>query len=144
MWVLTALALTLAAESQSCFDSFDSVLAAHLGAIHGRDLSSYMSTIAPREDQLMVLPDGSRWNSRAAIEQGHQDWFADTSWRFDTEEIRRDVRENWALVVYEVRVNRPKRPGAPFLLSMLFAPETDGCWYLQHDQNTLLPATDGD
>jgi len=135
------LMIGLANQAQTCWTDFDSVRAAHVAAIANRDLDSYMATIAPREAQMMVLPDGTRWESRQAIREGHREWFSDLSWRFDTAELRRDVREHWGLIVYEVRVNRPDKVGEPFLLSMLFAPEVDGCWYLQHDQNTLLPST---
>jgi hypothetical protein len=98
-----------------------------------------MSTIAPRDEQMMILPDGSSWNSTDDIREGHKEWFKDTTWNFNKTLVRKDARDHWGLAVYRVSVDRPDKPGAPFLLSMLFAPEENGCWYLQHDQNTLLP-----
>ncbi len=137
------LAITLhppAAKASECATSFAEVMSRHLNAIQQRDLVAYMSTIAPDDDLLMILPDGSSWDTRQAIEQGHQQWFSDTSWVFDAELVKQNVQSQFALTVYRVSVNRPERPGQPFLLSMLFAPAEDGCWYLRHDQNTLLPA----
>jgi ketosteroid isomerase-like protein len=127
------------ADENQCSETFDSVVAQNVQAIQSRDLPRYMQTLAPREAHLMILPNGARLRSRAAIESMHRDWFADASWTFNAKEIHRDVRSEWGLVVFEVSVDRPDKPGVPFILSMLFAPEADGCWYLQHDQNTLLP-----
>ena len=125
--------------SDVCSRTFTDVVDRHVAAVKGRELTTYMHTLAPRDDHLMILPNGARLRSRSAIESMHKEWFADPTWAFNTKEIRRDVRDDWGLVVYEVSVDRPNKPGNPFLLSMLFAPESDGCWYLQHDQNTLLP-----
>lgn len=138
--LLLSILLIGTAHAQQCATSFPSVLQQHLAAIKDRDLESYMMTVAPEESQLMILPDGSSWNSRAEIRAGHAAWFADQSWQFNTSLVRQELTEHWGLVVYRVTVDRPAKPGSPFLLSMLFAPEKNGCWYLQHDQNTLLPA----
>lgn len=126
----------LAAEK--CARSFSRVVEMHTGAVENRDLETYIATIAPRAEQMMILPDGSYLKSLEQINEWHQAWFADSSWVFNTTLVRKDERTNWGLVVYKVTVDRADKPGSPFLLSMLFAPEQDGCWYLQHDQNTVI------
>lgn len=123
----------------ACSKTFDDAIYQQLTALDERDLEAYMSTVPAHQDQLVILPDGNIWTTRNEIEQGHQEWFKDTSWVFNRELIRKDVRKSWGLAVYRVSVDRPDSPGKPFLLSMMYAPEDDGCWYLQHDQNTLLP-----
>lgn len=127
-----------AAHSVECAKTFDAVVETHTGAVENRDLDTYIATIAPRPEQMMILPDGSYFKSLTEIEEWHEDWFSDTSWRFNKSLVRKDERSTWGLVVYRVTVDRADKPGNPFLLSMLFAPEEDGCWYLQHDQNTLV------
>ncbi|GHA01412.1 hypothetical protein GCM10008090_08190 [Arenicella chitinivorans] len=137
--LLLAVLPRMSNAAEACGRSFSDVVERHLAAVKTRDLVTYMQTLAPRDDQLMILPNGARLRSTSAIESMHREWFADSTWQFNTREVRRDVRDHWGIVVYEVSVDRPNKPGDPFLLSMLFAPESDGCWYLQHDQNTLLP-----
>lgn len=127
------------ASAGDCPTAFEAALSQQLTALDKRDLAAYMRVIPLRDKQLMILPDGSTWNSRSQIEKGHEEWFKDESWVFQRELLRKDVRREWGLAIYRVSVDRPDKPGSPFLLSMLFAPEKDGCWYLQHDQNTLLP-----
>ena len=142
-WLLSLALLYAAGDEKpalTCARSFDEVLDRHVTAIKQRDLPAYMSTIEPRDERLMILPDGSMWQSPAEIEAGHKQWFADPTWQFNNTLMRKVARLSLGLVVYEVRVDRPDKPGSPFLLSMLFAPESDGCWYLLHDQNTPLPA----
>lgn len=122
----------------TCLESFDAAVEQQLTALDNRDLSAYMSAIPLREEQLMILPDGSTWTTRAEIERGHEQWFKDKTWVFKRDILRKDVRDNWGVVVYSVTVERPESLDNSFFLSMMFAPESDGCWYLQHDQNTLL------
>lgn len=122
----------------ACAESFSTVLERHVNAIKQRDLQTYMSTISPTESQLVILPDGSTWNSRNEVEEGHKQWFADKTWEFNIAEVQRKERADWGLVVYRASVDRPQQAGKPFLLSMMFASAPDGCWYLEHDQNTLL------
>ncbi len=129
------------AAKEACPKSFDESLSQQLKALDNRDLALYMGTIPPREDQLMILPNGSIWTTRVEIEQGHQEWFKDDTWVFERELQRKDVRSDWGVVVYRVSIDRPDSLGKPFLLSMLFASEPNGCWYLQHDQNTLVQET---
>jgi ketosteroid isomerase-like protein len=136
---LITLLLSLPASATTCATSFYSALVQQLDALDNRDLEAYMGVIPARTDQLMILPDGSTWTSREEIKRNHKEWFEDKSWIFNKELVRKDVREHWGLAVYRVTVDRPDKPGTPFLLSMVFAPEQDGCWYLQHDQNTALP-----
>lgn len=123
----------------TCPKSFDAAVDQQLNALDNRDLSAYMATIPPRDEQLMILPDGSTWTTRTEIEHGHKEWFKDKTWVFERSVLRKDVRDNWGVVVHSVTIKRPAAPDNSFLLSMMFAPESDGCWYLQHDQNTQLP-----
>jgi hypothetical protein len=129
----------LAQANQVCPKSFDAAVSQQLTALDNRDLEAYMGAIPPRDDQLMILPDGNTWAARSEIARGHEEWFKDKSWVFKRELLRKDVRDTWGVVVYRAVVERPEQPGNPFLLSMMLAPEANGCWYLQHDQNTLLP-----
>ncbi len=134
------IALSLQAKAQeSCQLSFETALDQLMAALYDRNLKQYMSILPDHEDQLVILPDGNTWATRTEIEKGHEQWFKDKTWELNRELIRKDVRDMWGLVVYRVSVDRPNSPGKPFLLSLMFAPEQDGCWYLQHDQNTLLP-----
>lgn len=128
----------LSEAQETCAKSLDESIQTQLTALDKRDLAAYMQIIPAREDQLVILPDGSTWATRSEIEQGHKEWFKDETWVFNRELVRKDPREHWGVVVYHVTVDRPDAPGKPFLLSMMFAPEADGCWYLQHDQNTVL------
>lgn len=122
-----------------CSRTFETAVERQLTALDERDLEAYMAGLPERKEQLIILPDGDTWSSRDEIREGHEQWFKDKSWVFNRELLRKHTQDNWGVVVYRAMVNRPDKPGAPFLLSMMFASEKDGCWYLQHDQNTLLP-----
>jgi len=135
---------TTSIAADECSTTFNSVLERHTGALDARNLDTFIATIAPRDEQMMILPDGSYWQSIDAIRDGHKAWFDDKTWVFNKTLVRKDKRSTWGLVVYKVTVDRPQKPGNPFLLSMLFAPEDNGCWYLQHDQNTLLPIAENE
>lgn len=137
--ILIVLNSEISLAAQTCPKSFAAAVKQQLVALDTRDLAAYMGAIPPREEQLMILPNGSTWTARSEIERGHEEWFRDKTWVFKRELLRKDVRDNWGVVVYRSVVDRPDSPGKPFLLSMMFAPEDNGCWYLQHDQNTLLP-----
>lgn len=126
------------ALAEVCANNFDTAVDTHTSALENRDLDTFIATIAPRSEQMMILPNGSYFKSLGEISDWHKEWFADTSWSFNKSLVRKDKRPTWGLVVYQVTVDRPDKPGSPFLLSMLFAPEENGCWYLQHDQNTLI------
>jgi len=88
-----------AALAEECAKTFDSVVDIHTSAVENRDLESYIATIAPRSEQMMILPNGSYFESLDEISDWHKEWFTDTSWSFN---------------------------------------KSLGCWYLQHDQNTLI------
>ena len=139
VFLFVVLSVQAAEATQTCPKTFDAAVSQQLTALDNRDLEAYMGAIPPREEQLMILPNGDTWTARSEIESGHEEWFKDKTWVFERKLQRKDVRDNWGVVVYRAVVNRPDSPGSPFLLSMMFAPEDNGCWYLQHDQNTLLP-----
>lgn len=138
VFFLVALLVQGVEAKVECPASFDAAVEQQLTALDHRDLAAYMGAIPLREQQLMILPDGNTWATREEIERGHEQWFKDETWVFKRELVSKDVRDNWGVVIYRSAVDRPNAPGSPFLLSMMFAPE-GGCWYLQHDQNTLLP-----
>lgn len=139
MGTLIALAMGSATDSSSgCINSFAAVHEIHVTAILERDLDAYRATLGNYDGKMMILPDGNVWDTTAEVVEGHVQWFADSSWTFDHRLVHTLASDSFGLAVHEVRVNRPEQPGEPFLLSMLFAPDTTGCWTLIHDQNTPL------
>jgi len=139
IFLLVIFTVHISEAAITCPRSFEAAVDQQLTALDNRDLTAYMGAIPPRDEQLMILPNGNTWTTRSEIERGHKEWFKDKTWTFKRERQHQDVRDNWGVVVYRARISRPDSPGNPFLLAMMFAPEPDGCWYLQHDQNTLLP-----
>lgn len=127
------------AQTSPCSTSFTAIHQQHVEAIVGRDLEAYKATLGDYDGKMMILPDGSVWDSTNDVIEGHIEWFADTSWTFDHELVHTQESDGYGLAVHEVRVNRPEKPGKPFLLTMVFAPDDGGCWKLVHDQNTPLP-----
>lgn len=136
---LFILSTQIVSASESCPQSLEAAVDQQFNALDSRDLAAYMDVLPARKEQLMILPDGSRWTSRKEIEEGHREWFEDKTWLFKRKLLRKDVRDNWGVVTYQVSIERPNNPGRPFILSMILSSEENGCWYLQYDQNTLLP-----
>lgn len=136
--ILTFTGTSISSADEVCATSFDDAVEQHLTALDNRDLNSYLGTLPERQKQLVILPDGTTWSTLEEITLAHQQWFLDETWVFNRKLRHRSLTANWGIAVYEVSVDRPDSPGEPFLLSLMFSPEEDGCWYLQHDQNTLI------
>lgn len=112
----------------------------HLSAIRNRDLTSYAATL--HDDVLVVLPTGTRFEGRAAVEDFHRDFFADPDWSQAMTEVRLTVTESTASALYEAVYRDVGPDGTPilarFLVGLVFV-LTDSGWLLLHDQCTPLP-----
>jgi len=136
--VLSVVDVSSAAE---CPRSFEAAVEQTVSSINDRDIERFMATIGP-QGVLMVLPDGTTIEGRDIVESWHRSWFEDRTFEFRAKELRTDVRETVATGLYRVTVDRPDRPGEPFLMGLTFLRDASGCWFLFQDQNTPLASDD--
>jgi len=120
--------------------SFEAALTRHLGAITGRDIDTFLSTLTQDEALTVIFPNGGAVTTRTEVEALHREWFADPDWRMEIEPVRVVKTDSMALAL--VRTSYRDTPdGAPRFayLTLTFRLE-DGAWRLVHDQNTRIPA----
>ncbi|MEU0561215.1 nuclear transport factor 2 family protein [Dactylosporangium sp. NPDC006015] len=113
----------------------------HLGALERKDLAAYAATLA--EEVVLILPNGTVVDGRAAMVEFHREMFADDTW---TQE--RTVRKvtlagstGWVLIEYlwttvDATGAVESQTRAYFTLTYALV---DGRWLVVADQNTRLP-----
>jgi hypothetical protein len=139
MFSVLAVALALGpTDHSSCATRFEDVAQRHFQAIETRDLVDCMAMIAAEDGPIMILPDGGGRQTGEAVESEQLEWYADPTWTFEFEPVGTFRESSFGLLVRPVQVLRPDRKSPPFLLSILLAEADNGCWYLRHDQNTLI------
>ena len=122
--------------------SLDAVLQTHLDAIGKRDLDGLMATVTGSDRLVTLLPNGTKLDGRQAYRDLHVDWFADTAWRMQLEEVHRQVRDDTAVILLRYGYWRRDADGRETLarnawLTLVFARE-QGEWRLVYDQNTPI------
>lgn len=134
----------LLAASQGCFAASncgdpDEAIATHLASVRERDMRGIEATITKGDRLVLILPDGTRTDSRQEYIDFHKSFFNDKDWSMTFDEIARISTER--LVMVSLRSTfRPAAvaDGRSSWLSMGFGCET-GDWRLVFDQNTRLP-----
>ncbi|WP_327088244.1 nuclear transport factor 2 family protein [Nonomuraea sp. NBC_01738] len=109
-------------------------LKTHLDAVSGRDLAAYSATI--HDDVLVVLPNGSRLEGRAAVEDFHREWFADLDWTQEMTPVWTKETDGTLVAAYEADY-RDGDYHARNLVTLVFTRVGED-WLLIHDQNTRL------
>jgi uncharacterized protein (TIGR02246 family) len=119
----------------------DEALQEHLSALQRKDLAAYAATLA--DEVVLILPDGSVLDGKAAVVELHREMFADDSWTQERT-VRRVLTAGstgWVLIEYrfvvvdaEGQVVSDRR--AYFTLTYALVEDR---WLVIADQNTRLP-----
>lgn len=115
---------------------FNSTLLKHLNAVSNRDLTALKSTLSPKENMILILPNSEVSYSVDAFVKYHEDWFKETNWTFETRILNTIVRENLGIAIVEVMYRESERNGKPFFNRMIVSyalEKIDSSWYVIKD-----------
>lgn len=128
------------AHAHAACREFDEDLRLHLESVRNRDMATLERTITSDALLPLILPDGTRTDTRQAYLAFHRGFFSDKRWRMDFEEQGRVASDGFVLVSLKSTFRADAdAPGRSSWLSMGFRCES-GRWRLAFDQNTRLPA----
>ncbi|WP_018684943.1 nuclear transport factor 2 family protein [Actinokineospora enzanensis] len=114
----------------------DATVAAHLGAVVGRDLDTYAATV--HQDVTVIIPSGRMLRGAAEVIGFHREWFADRAWTYTADPVSGSTTDSTATRVLRVRVvGEPGAEPSEFLMGLTFT-AVSGRWLLIHDQCTVL------
>lgn len=122
--------------------AFRRTLDAHLAAVSGRDLEALLPTLTSRPELTLLMPDGTKLDTRQQFIDLHREWFAskdDGKW--EGEVVRVVEAEDQAVALVRYRYSSRGSDGAMHTstrwLTLTFAHE-NGRWGLVFDQNTTI------
>ncbi|MEV0131601.1 nuclear transport factor 2 family protein [Dactylosporangium sp. NPDC050688] len=120
----------------------DEALEEHLSALERKDLDAYAATLA--DEVVLILPDGTVLDGKAAVVELHREMFADDSWTQERT-VRRVMvagSTGWVLIEYRFVVvdSDGKVVSDSRAYFTLTYASVDGRWLVIADQNTRLPA----
>ncbi len=76
---------TPAASENGTSPALRETVQAHLAAISARDLDAQLATVTMGDKLILIFPDGQRLETRQQFVDFHKEWFADDSWKFQSE-----------------------------------------------------------
>ena len=121
--------------------SFKARLEKHLNAVSQKDLASLASTLSPKGDMYLILPNTPVTTTTSEFLDMHREWFQDTSWTFEPKIIHTDVGHYMGIALVETMYREPNRNGKPYFNRMAVSyalRKIDGEWYVVKDQASSL------
>lgn len=159
MKIITLLLLTL--FSLTCFanktdqklsdavsnkKSFIATMTKHLNAVTNRDLKSLKSTLSPKGDMLLILPQTENIKSVGAFMDYHKEWFAAPDWTFETKILSTNIKSDLGMAIVEIVYKEPVRDGNPYFNRMTVSyvlEKIEGQWYIIKDHaSSVQKSTD--
>src|ERR1044072_4411514 len=77
--------------------SFAQIVQTHIDAIQNRKLKELLATVD--DNVILILPNGTRMNSKKEYEQLHINWFADTTWKMEMTILTKEASEDMGHVL---------------------------------------------
>lgn len=117
-------------------NEFVRIMQKHLNAVTNRDISTLESTLSPRGEMQLILPETEIINSVDGFVEYHKEWFRDTSWTFETKLLNTKIGDKLGMAVIEVVYREPERQGKPYFNRMIVSydlEKIDGKWYIIKD-----------
>ena len=117
-------------------ESFITTMTKHLNAVTNRDLLSLRSTLSPKGNMQLILPQTEIIKSVDAFMDYHKEWFATPDWAFETKIISSNVKPELGMAIVEIVYHEPMRDGKPYFNRMTVSyvlEKIDGQWYVIKD-----------
>jgi hypothetical protein len=119
--------------------AFRRTLEAHLKAVETKNLEALVPTLTAGSDLTLILPDGTKLDTRQQFIDLHREWFADPNagrWHGEVVRAVESDKQAVALVRYRYGARDAKEVSVSWL-TLTFARE-GGRWGLVFDQNTRI------
>lgn len=117
-------------------DAFINTLQTHLNAVSKKDLITLKSTMHPDGKMQLILPNNKIIYTSEKFIEFHREWFADTTWTFETKIINHTVDNNLGIATTEILYKEPNRNGKPYFnrMTVTYAlQKAKGTWYIIKD-----------
>lgn len=133
------LTCTAPAVAQS---SLDETFAVHVAAVQARDMARLERTITGGEALTLILPNGTRTDTRAAFLAFHREFFASPTWSIRFQVLSKVEGPDYGVITtrsFYSDTDNGQPVNTSSWVTFTFRRE-NGEWRLIHDQNTRVPA----
>lgn len=130
-------------ESESLFIA---QLSKHLNAITNKDLEALRSTMSPRGNMQLILPNQEIMYTVDSFMKFHEDWFKIPNWTFDTKILHTKIGHDIGIAITEMMYREPERNGKPYFNRMIVSyalEKINNNWYIIKDHASTVEKTGG-
>lgn len=115
---------------------FKQTLVKHLNAVTNKDLIALKSTMSPKGNMQLILPDTEILYSVDEFMKFHTNWFKNQNWTFETKILNTKVVDELGIAIVEIVYREPDRNGKPYSNRMIISyalEKIEGNWYIVKD-----------
>ncbi|MFD2823874.1 YybH family protein [Lacinutrix iliipiscaria] len=114
----------------------------HLDAVTNKDLVTLKSTLSPKGNMQLILPQTKITNTVEEFMKYHETWFAmDNSWSFETKILNTEIGQDYGIAITEIVYREPERDGKPYFNRMYVSyalQKIDHSWYIIKDHASSI------
>ena len=142
--ILSFFALITNAENNIKNDSetqFIETLTKHLNAVTNRDSKSLESTLSPKGNMQLILPQTEIMYSVDTFMDYHKQWFAAKDWTFETKILNTNIKADLGMATVDIIYREPIRDGKPYFNRMTVSyvlEKMQGQWYVIKDHASSI------
>lgn len=140
-WLAGSAVLTCTAPAVAQ-SSLDETFAVHVAAVQARDMAGLERTITGGEALTLILPNGTRTDTRAAFLAFHREFFASPTWSIRFQVLSKVEGPDYGVITtrsFYSDTDNGQPVNTSSWVTFTFRRE-NGEWRLIHDQNTRVPA----
>lgn len=129
--------------------AFTQTLTTHLNAVSQKDLPILQSTLSPKGDMHLILPQSKMTTTVEGFMEYHRAWFeAEGEWTLDNKIVYSNIGEDAGFAIVEAVYKEPQRDGKPYFNRMNVSydlKKIEGKWYVVKDHMcSVAKSTDTD
>ena len=132
---------TVDAKSEALFKA---TLKKHLDAVSNKDLATLESTLSPKGNMELVLPNEAIKHTVKDFVDMHREWFQDSTWTFETKILNTHIGQSLGAATVESLYQEPNRNGKPYFNKMAITyvlQKTDHQWFVIKDHASSIEKT---
>jgi len=119
--------------------SLDEAFRTHVRAVQQRDMAALGRTITDGRALVLILPNGTRTDTRDAYLAFHRSFFADRGWTISFDILSERVAGNIGIVSTRSNYSEPANGTISHSWVTFVFRRSGSRWLLIYDQNTRLP-----